>query len=264
MRSRAFPYLLILPVFSSALFTRSQCYDGIFTLVSRGSEEPQGQSVLETIAGGIAAALPGSGSNEVVYPALLSFWDSAPIGVTNAQQQLQDYYEQCPNGKIVLLGYSQGSYVLTTTLAGGNYSGQSWSPLASNIAENIAAIVLFGDQSRMLGQGTLATGTNCATTCTATAPLALKSPYSTSMQVYFDRLEEWCDADAPATTFKLIYLTGPQIPPIRVVNHVRFRIIDIVHRVVKPGRDNINDYIVRGCIHIADRSTDHVHEYYFV
>ncbi|KAK4926550.1 hypothetical protein LTR49_006484 [Elasticomyces elasticus] len=197
MRSRAFPYLLILPVFSSALFTRSQCYDGIFTLVSRGSEEPQGQSVLETIAGGIAAALPGSGSNEVVYPALLSFWDSAPIGVTNAQQQLQDYYEQCPNGKIVLLGYSQGSYVLTTTLAGGNYSGQSWSPLASNIAENIAAIVLFGDQSRMLGQGTLATGTNCATTCTATAPLALKSPYSTSMQVYFDRLEEWCDADDP-------------------------------------------------------------------
>ncbi|KAK4891476.1 hypothetical protein LTR27_009971 [Elasticomyces elasticus] len=198
MRSCALSYLLILPVFSNALFTRSPCYDGVFTLVSRGSEEPQGQSVLETIAGGIAAALLGSGSNEVVYPALLSFWDSAPIGVTNAQQQLQDYYEQCPDGKIVLLGYSQGSYVLTTALAGGNYSGQSWSPLASNIANNIAAIVLFGDQSRMLGQGTLATGTNCATTCTATAPLALKSPYSTSMHVYFDRLEEWCDADGEA------------------------------------------------------------------
>lgn len=136
MRSCALLYLGVLPVFSNAVRTRSPCYDGVFTLVSRGSEEPQGQSVLETIAGGIATAIPGSGSNEVVYPALLSFWNSAPIGVTNAQQQLQEYYEQCPDGKMVLLGYSQGSYVLTTALAGGNYSGQTWSPLASDIAQN--------------------------------------------------------------------------------------------------------------------------------
>ncbi|KAK3646884.1 hypothetical protein LTR56_008372 [Elasticomyces elasticus] len=79
-------------------------------------------------------------------------------------------------------------------------------------------------------------------------------------------------AAAPATTFKLIYLTGPQIPPIRsfslckirFVNHFRFHITDIVYRVVKPGRDNTNDYIVRGCVHIDDRSTDHVHNYYLV
>jgi hypothetical protein len=112
------------------------CYSGVFILVSRGSEEPQGQSILEGIASAITSAIPDSGSNEVVYPAWLSFWNSAPTGVTNAQQQLQDYYNACPNGKTILLGYSQGSYVLSTALAGGNYSGQSWSPLANDIGSN--------------------------------------------------------------------------------------------------------------------------------
>ncbi|TKA75277.1 hypothetical protein B0A55_05083 [Friedmanniomyces simplex] len=187
----------VLAVSPSHLDPRSQCYSGVFTLVARGSEEPQGQSVLETIASSITAAIPNSGSNEVVYPALLSFWNSAPTGVTNAQQQLQDYYSACPDGKIVIMGYSQGSYVMSTTLAGGNYSGESWAPLASNIGQNIAAVVLFGDQSRMLGQGTIAEGTNCADPCTATSPLALTSPYNSSMEAYTDRLEEWCAAADP-------------------------------------------------------------------
>lgn len=115
---------------------QTTCYSGVFTLVARGSEEVQGQSVLETIASAITAAIPNSGHNEVVYPALLSFWNSAGTGVTNAQQQLQDYYQACPDGKTILLGYSQGSYVLANALAGGNFSGQSWSPLASNIGDN--------------------------------------------------------------------------------------------------------------------------------
>ncbi|KAK3068468.1 hypothetical protein LTR53_013923 [Teratosphaeriaceae sp. CCFEE 6253] len=202
---------------SHGLVPRTQCYSGVFVLVSRGSEEPQGQSVLETIASGIAAAIPNSGSNEVVYPATLSFWDSAPTGVTDAQQQMQDYASQCPTGQMVLLGYSQGSYVLATALAGGNFSDESWSPIATDVGQNgrsnamagvwcgeadgvyrpVAAVVLFGDPNRVLGQGTAAIGTNCAETCTATAPLALTSPYNTAMSVYSDRLEHWCEANDP-------------------------------------------------------------------
>ena len=154
---------------SNALEERTTCYSGVFTLISRGSEEPQGQSILEPIASGVAAAIPGSGSNEVVYPALLSFWNSVPTGVTNVQQQMQDYVSACPDGKIVLMGYSQGSYVLATALAGGNFSGQTFTPVASNIAANIAAIVLFGNPARLPGQGETATGTNCATACSDTA-----------------------------------------------------------------------------------------------
>lgn len=37
----------------------------------------------------------------------------------------------------------------------------------------VAAVVLFGDMSRILGQGTLATGTNCEVTCNATAVSAM-------------------------------------------------------------------------------------------
>ena len=120
----------------NTLDTRTTCYSGVYTIVSRGSEETQGQSVLEGIATAIEAAVPNSGSNEVVYPALLSFWNSAPTGATNLQQQLTDYKAACPDGKIVLLGYSQGCYVITTALAGGNYSDKSWSPISSDIGDN--------------------------------------------------------------------------------------------------------------------------------
>ena len=129
-------FLNLQSVVASSLEERTQCYSGVFTIVSRGSEEPQGQSILEPIASAIASAIPGSGSNEVVYPALLSFWDSAPTGVTNAQQQMQDYYTQCPDGKMVLLGYSQGSYVVAHALSGGNFSGQTWAPIAPDVAQN--------------------------------------------------------------------------------------------------------------------------------
>jgi len=118
------------------LSPRTQCYSGVFTIVSRGSEEPQGQSILEGIASAIAAAIPGSGSDEIVYPATLSFWDSAPTGVDDAQQQMQDYATQCPEGKMILLGYSQGSFVLATALAGGNFSDQSWPPIADDVGAN--------------------------------------------------------------------------------------------------------------------------------
>jgi len=123
-------------VSGNALDARSTCYSGVFTIISRGSEEPQGQSILEPIASGVAAAIPNSGSNEVVYPALLSFWNSVPTGVDNVQQQMQDYHASCPDGKIVLMGYSQGSYVLATALAGGNFSGQTFTPVSSDIGDS--------------------------------------------------------------------------------------------------------------------------------
>ncbi|KAK3111828.1 hypothetical protein LTR53_012518 [Teratosphaeriaceae sp. CCFEE 6253] len=157
---------------SHGLVPRTQCYSGVFVLVSRGSAEPQGQSVLETIASGIAAAITNSGSNEVVYPATLSFWDSAPTGVTDAQQQMQDYASQCPAGQMVLLGYSQGSYVLATALAGGNFSDESWSPIAADVGQN-------GRSNAMA------------------RPLALTNPYNTAMSVYSDQLEHWCEANDP-------------------------------------------------------------------
>lgn len=121
---------------NSALDTRTQCYSGVYTLVSRGTFEPQGGSVLESIAGNISAAIPGSGSNEVVYPANSSFYSSVPIGVTNVQQQMQDYYSECPDGKMVIMGYSQGAYVMSVALAGGEVNGDSFTAVSADIGKN--------------------------------------------------------------------------------------------------------------------------------
>lgn len=121
----------------SAVEARTPCYSGVYTIMARGTYEVQGQSVLEPIGGAIAAAIPGSGLNEVVYPANYSFWPSVPVGVANAQQQMQDYYDQCPDGKMVIMGYSQGAYVMAVTLAGGNPSGSDdFQPIATDIGNN--------------------------------------------------------------------------------------------------------------------------------
>lgn len=120
----------------AAQSTNYTCYDGIFGIVARGSDETQGESVQETIMTAIIDAVGNSGSDEVVYPATDSFWDSADIGIDNAQQQMQDYYTSCPTGKMVLMGYSQGAYVIQGALAGANFSGQYWSAISDEIAVN--------------------------------------------------------------------------------------------------------------------------------
>lgn len=107
-------------------------------IIARGSDETQGQSRVEPIATAVESAIPNSGSNEVVYPAAAgsTFYKSVQEGAANAQQQMQDYASQCPDGKIVVMGYSQGALVLSAALAGSNDSGIDVSPLSTDVGNN--------------------------------------------------------------------------------------------------------------------------------
>jgi hypothetical protein len=61
----------------------------------------------------------------VEYPAKSSAWGkeewckSAAKGAMNGQAQLAGYHQQCPDSKLILLGYSQGGSVAQDMLGGG-------------------------------------------------------------------------------------------------------------------------------------------------
>jgi hypothetical protein len=61
----------------------------------------------------------------IEYPAKSSAWGkeewckSAAKGAMNGQAQLAGYHKQCPDSKLILLGYSQGASVAQDVLGGG-------------------------------------------------------------------------------------------------------------------------------------------------
>ena len=73
----------------------------------------------------------------VNYPANDDYHNSATAGSNDASAHIQDTVASCPNTKIVLGGYSQGSTVID--LATNN--------MPAPVADHVAAVALFGEPS---------------------------------------------------------------------------------------------------------------------
>ena len=100
------------------------CATGVHIIAARGSTEPQGEGPLQNVSALIEQSIPGSTDAAVVYPAeLVPYESSEESGVTNMTQMLTSYVQQCPNSKVVLLGYSQGGQIVGDVLGGGSYGG---------------------------------------------------------------------------------------------------------------------------------------------
>jgi Cutinase len=103
---------------------QSGCASGVHIIAARGSTEPQGEGPLQNVSSLIEQSIPGSNDIAVVYPAdLVPYESSEEQGVTNMTNMITSYVQQCPTGKIVLLGYSQGGQIVTDVLGGGSYGG---------------------------------------------------------------------------------------------------------------------------------------------
>ena len=81
---------------------------------------------LGNIAGQVVNAIPGSASQAIQYEASLDFSiysQSLQTGIEPLQQAIRSYADACPEGKIVLMGYSQGAQVVSDALAGDGGDG---------------------------------------------------------------------------------------------------------------------------------------------
>jgi cutinase len=73
----------------------------------------------------------------VNYPANDDYHNSATAGSTDASAHIQDTVASCPNTKIVLGGYSQGSTVIDLATT----------DMPAPVADHVAAVALFGEPS---------------------------------------------------------------------------------------------------------------------
>ncbi|MFS0895907.1 cutinase family protein [Mycolicibacterium litorale] len=121
----------------------------------------------------------------VAYPASPD-WPRAADGVIDTSNRVRDIVNTCPDSKMVLGGYSQGAAVMGYVTADQIPPGYIppagiTGPMAPEIADHVAAVVLFGQPStRFLG--------------------AISAPPITIGSLYADKTLNQCIVDDPICT----------------------------------------------------------------
>lgn len=93
--------------------------EAVHMIIARASLEKPGPGVIGQVATQVVAQLPGSDSEDVVYPATLeNYPQSEAAGVSAMAALLTAYAGRCPGSKIVMMGYSQGAQVAADTACG--------------------------------------------------------------------------------------------------------------------------------------------------
>ena len=83
---------------------------------------------MQKVANAVLSHAGNQGSiNPIAYPAIAGdspqYPQSVSTGITNLQNAIYDYIGRCPNGKVFVLGNSQGAQIVTGALAGSKNAG---------------------------------------------------------------------------------------------------------------------------------------------
>lgn len=130
----------------------SNCTDGLYMIVARATGEDPGTGRVGVVANNVSSAIPDSTIQPIVYPATFAnYSNSETAGVEAMTAAIKERVAACPAGKIALLGFSQGAQVSADTLCGRDDGTGTVFPdtpeLGAEYAENIVAVIMFGDPS---------------------------------------------------------------------------------------------------------------------
>jgi hypothetical protein len=115
------------------------CSD-VAVVFARGThQEPGLANVGQAFVDSLTSQVGGRSVNAyaVNYPANDDYHNSATAGSNDASAHIQDVVASCPNTKLVLGGYSQGSTVM-------DLASQA---MPAPVADRVAAVALFGEPS---------------------------------------------------------------------------------------------------------------------
>lgn len=102
----------------------------------------------------VKQAYAGATSEAIVYPACggqsscggISYDQSAQQGTAAVVKAVTDFNKQCPNTKIVLIGYSQGGQIMDNAFCGG-----AGSTLSGSALNAVKAAIFMGDPHNIAG-----------------------------------------------------------------------------------------------------------------
>jgi cutinase len=130
--------LLSAPIGSPAA-SADPCSD-VAVVFARGTHQDPGLgNIGEAFVDSLTSQVGGRsvGVYAVNYPANDDYHNSASMGSDDASAHIQDTVASCPNSKIVLGGYSQGSTVIDLATTA----------MPAPVADHVAAVALFGEPS---------------------------------------------------------------------------------------------------------------------
>jgi cutinase len=130
--------LLSAPIVSPAA-SADPCSD-IAVVFARGThQEPGLGNIGQAFVDSLTSQVGGRSVDvyAVNYPANDDYHNSAPAGANDASAHIQGIVASCPNTKIVLGGYSQGSTVIDLATT----------QMPPSVADHVAAVALFGEPS---------------------------------------------------------------------------------------------------------------------
>lgn len=216
----------------------TSCAAGVQIFVVRGSTEPSHMGRIAPVATSIRDAVPGSFITALDYPAKINaaeYFFSVHMGVSRLAKLVRDYVKMCPQGKIALVGYSQGAHVVGDLVCGAssvplyrpkpldpvynknskllflclfllsvailhNYKNQQTSINSVSPLNPVIASLQFGDPSRRANQ---IWNVGTVTDRNGYFPRqrnAACGPYSKAMRSWCDEKDRWCDKKSPTGT----------------------------------------------------------------
>ncbi|EGY22036.1 hypothetical protein VD0002_g7686 [Verticillium dahliae] len=184
---------------AAAQNTTVSCSKGVHLLVSRGSAEDPGPGRLGPLADDIVAAIPDSAIESIVYPATFDDYGlSVADGAEALTAALDRYSDACPNGKVVLLGYSQGAHVTLDALCGreestGAFAFNETTPIPESIVDkSVIAVILYGDPTHM-ANATWNKGNSTRDGLFGRDDTAACEPYAPKIASWCDTGDVYCD-----------------------------------------------------------------------
>lgn len=96
------------------------CASGVQIIAARGTSEDAGMGAMASLANDIMDKIPNSRAIGLRYPARErpSYSDSEETGVDHMRNYIQYFNQHCPKTKLVLLGYSQVSLLMSMNTNG--------------------------------------------------------------------------------------------------------------------------------------------------
>ncbi len=158
-------------------------------VVTRASTEAPGTGII----GSLATAVTRASDQEITveatdYPALLNpYPPSVAAGTKALTTQLTNEAANCPDTKIVVMGYSQGAHVIGDVLAGtGRVAGFTASAaISTDVSDKVVAVILMGDPRFVPGKSF-----NAGTSRTQGL---FPRGNDASLDAFADRTQSFCD-----------------------------------------------------------------------
>ncbi|KAL7908076.1 carbohydrate esterase family 5 protein [Trichoderma velutinum] len=180
---------------------KRQC-PGIHIFGARETTAPAGYGSSATVVNLIINSHPGTTSEAINYPACggqsqcggVSYANSVVAGINAVVQAVNNYHNQCPNTKLVLVGYSQGGQIMDDALCGGPDSAEGWPntavPLSSGAVSAIRAAIFMGDPRYV--HGLSYNVGSCAAQGFASRPVGYSCPNGSKIKSYCDASDPYC------------------------------------------------------------------------